>query len=63
MDNIIKYRNKSRAYEDLKDKVREFIKEKLNELQKSFKIITYKINNYDKVLKLREKTINGKNKN
>lgn len=28
MDNIIKYRNKSRAYEDLKDKVREFIKEK-----------------------------------
>ena len=28
MDNIIKYRNKSRAYEDLKNKVREFIKEK-----------------------------------
>lgn len=28
MHNIIKYRNKSRAYEDLKDKVREFIKEK-----------------------------------
>ena len=43
---------------------REVIKEKLNELQNSFEMITYKINNYDEVLKLREKAIVGeKNKN
>ncbi|TKZ30351.1 MerR family transcriptional regulator [Brachyspira catarrhinii] len=38
---------------------REVIKEKLNELQNSFEMITYKINNYDEVLKLREKAIVG----
>ena len=39
---------------------REIIKEKLNEIQNSFDMITYKINNYDEVLKLREKQLSGK---
>ena len=43
---------------------REVIKEKLNELQNSFEMITYKINNYDEVLKLREeRLLTKKNKN